>query len=266
MITIFWRTIKDRWRMLAAVTIIGSLVQFMYTSLFPTYSKSFGQSEELFKQMPEALKKAFNMDQFSFNTLDKFLTIEMYSFFWIILMILFTLSLAGTSFAGDVERETVTLTAGQPVSRSRVFWGRYLAGVKLFSVFNIVVNFIVLPIASAFKLHIDPLHLLTIMVMGELFGLAVFSVATAVSTFLTDKSKVYMIVGGTLLVTYVMNIISGISEKFANIKYASPFYYFNPNTFLVKGQYNTAAVLVFGSVIIIGTVVAWWRWRQRDIL
>lgn len=266
MMTIFWRVIKDRWRMLAAMTIIGSLVQFMYTSLFPTYSKSFGQSEELFKQMPEALKKAFNMDQFSFNSLDKFLTIEMYSFFWIILMIQFTLSLAGTSFSGDVERETVALTAAQPVSRSRVFWGRFLANAKLFSFFNIVVNAVVLPLAAVFSLHIAVSHLVAITVMCELFGLAVLSIATVVSTFSADKSKVYMIVGGGLLITYVLNIISGISEKFANIKYISPFHYFNPNTSLVKGQYDLTAVLVFSGAIVLGIAFSWWRWRERDVL
>lgn len=266
MLTILWRTIRDRWRMLLAMTLIGVLTQLMYISLFPTYQKSFAGSEELFKQMPEALKKAFNMEQFSFDSLEKFLTIEMYSFFWLILTILFTLSLAGSSFAGEVEQETATLTAAQPVSRSTVFWGKFIASAKLFTLFNLLVNGIVLPLAAIFDIAISPSHFLVVGIMGELFGLAVLGLATGVSALLSDKGRVYMVLGGGLLVMYVLNIVAGINASLARLKYASLFSYFNPSTFLVKGHYDLTATLVFTGVLVLGLGVGWWRWTRRDLV
>ncbi len=265
MIPIILRTIRDRWRMLLAVTLIGVLSMLMYVSMYPTYQKSLAQSQEIFKDMPEALLKAFNMESLSFDTLEKFLNIEMYSLFWLVLAIILTLSLAGSSLAGEVERETATLTASQPIARTTHYLGKFLAAAALFTTFNVLVNASAVPFAAAFGLPILAGHYFVVGVMCELFGLALLGLGFAVSSFLSDKGKVYMTLGGVILVMYVLNIVSAIQPSIEQLKYASLFHYFDPNKFLVKGHYDLTATLVFTAVLLAGLLVGWWRWQQRDL-
>lgn len=266
MITIFLRTIKDRWRMLLAVSVIGVGSMLMYVSMYPTYQKSLAQSQEIFKNMPEALMKAFNMDTLSFDTLEKFLNVEMYSMFWLILTILLTLSLAGNALAGDVERETSTITAAQPVARWKIYGGRFLAAALMVTVFNAFINLSVFPLAAAFNLTAHARNFLMVGLMGELFALALLGVTFAVSAFLSDKGKVYMTLGGVLLVMYVLNIVSALQASLDKLKFVSIFHYFNPGKFLVKGEFDLLATVVFVGLLVAGATIGLIRWRTRDIV
>lgn len=265
MLAIILRTFRDRWRMLLAVTLIGVGVVLMYTALFPSYKDLMSKNNDLFTQMPEALKKAFNLESFNFDTIEKFLNIEMYSLFWPILAVIFSLSLASNSLAGEVERETIVQTAAQPISRSTTYVAKFLAAIKLFTVFNVLVNLSVIPLATAFHLPVQAGHFVTAMVVCELFGLALLGLGFGLSAFLSDKGKVQMILAGTILLTYVVNIVSGILPSLDKLKYVSFFHYFDPNRFLVEGKYELIPVLYFGGLAVIGFSLGWWRWTKRDI-
>jgi len=266
MITIFIRTIKDRWRMLLAMCIIGVGSQLMYISLYPTFQSSQINYDDLMKQMPEAFKKVINMDSFSMDTIEKYLTMEMYSMFWLVLTIILTLSLAGSSLANDVERETIIQSASQPVSRTKIFFSRWLAAVSIYTAFNFVINAVVFPLCAVFNVDYLPSHFLAVGVMGELLGLALLSLAFAISAWLSDKGKVYMVMGGTVLIMYVLNIISSLKDNLANLKYISIFHYFDPNKALIQGQYDFSAIVVFLGIIVVSTLIGWWRWRTRDVV
>lgn len=265
MYAIIMRTIRDRWKMLLAMVIIGIGTMLMYTSMFPTYRELMEQNTQLYQQIPEALKKAFNMEDFSFNTLEKFLNIEMYSLFWLILTIILALSLSSNSLAGEVERETIVQSASQPVSRRTIYIGKFLAAAKIFTVFNVLVNASVFPFASIFNITIQAGHFVTVGVMCELFGLGLLGLGFAVSAFMSDKGKTQMILAGTVLVMYVLNIVSGIQPSIEGVKYASLFHYFNPSTFLVKGEYDLVAIVVFVGLAVAGFALGLWRFTKRDI-
>lgn len=265
MIAIVQRTIRDRWKMLLAMSLIGIGTMLMYVSMFPTYRDMMTQNEQLFEQIPAAIQQAFNMEDFSFNTLEKFLNIEMYSLFWLILTIILTLSLSSNGLAGDIERETIVQTAAQPVRRSTIFIARFLAGAAIFTVFNVLVNVSVFPFAAAFNIDLQASHFVTVGVMCELFGLALLGLGFGVAAFMSDKGKTQMILAGAILVMYVLNIVSGIQPSLKSLQYASVFNYFDPSTFLVKGQYDLLAMVVFVGLAAIGFAVGLWRFTKRDI-
>lgn len=265
MIAIILRTFRDRWRMLAALTFIGVGTMLMYVALFPSYKDLLAKNNELYSQMPEALKKAFNIESFNFDTLEKFLNIEMYSLFWLILTIILALSLASSGLAGEVERETIVQTLSQPIARSTVYLAKWLAAAKLFTAYNLVVNLSVFPLAALFHLPIEASHFLAAIVMCQLFGLALLGVGFGVSAFMADKGRVQMILAGTILLTYTLNIVSSLLPALDKFKYLSFFHYFNPNEFLVKGRYDMVAILYFSSLTIIGFTVGLWRFTKRDV-
>lgn len=265
MLAVLIRTIKDRWRALLAYTLIGAGSQWMYISLYPTFQKSMADYDAVFKNMPEAFMKIINLDNFSMNTLEKYLTMEMYSMFWLILTILLTISLAGQAFAGDIERETIVQTASQPISRKKIFMGKAFAGAAIFTVFNILVNAVVFPLASLYNISYDAAHFVTIFVMGELFGLTLLSVALCLSAWAFERGRVVMIMSGLVLVMYVMNIVAGITTSLDKLKYFSFFHYFNPGQALIHGQYNGTSIGLFFAVIAVTIGVGFWKFVKRDI-
>lgn len=265
MIAIILRIFRDRWRMLLAVTVIGVVTMLMYTSLFPTYRDVLAKNNQLYAQMPEALRKAFNIESFNFDTLEKFLNIEMYSLFWPILTVILVLSLASTSVAGEIERETIVQTLGQPISRSVVYVAKFLAAAKIFTIYNVLVNASVFPLAAIFHLPVQVGHFGMAMVMCELFGLALLGVGFGISAFMSDKGKVQMTLGGLVLLTYTLNIVSSLLSSLDKLKYFSFFYYFNPNAFLVKGEYSGVSILYYLALLVIGCTVGWWRFTKRDV-
>lgn len=266
MIAVLFRTLRDRWRMLLAVSVIGVGTTLMYVSLFPSYQDLLTKNQQLFNEMPEALLKAFNIESATFDTIEKFLTIEMYSLFWLVLAIILTLSLSGSSLAGEVERETVMQSLGQPISRSSFYLGKFLGAAKIFSAFNLVVVLSVFPFAAMFDVTVLPWHYLSAVVLCELFGLAFLGLGFAVSAWLSDKGKVYMALGGVVLVMYVLNIVSALLPKLEKLQYASLFHYFDPNSFLVRGEYALTSMLVFAGVAVSGMLIGWWRWVHRDLI
>lgn len=266
MIPIILRTIRDRWKMLLAMCLIGVGSQLMYISLYPSFKTSQVNYDEVFKQIPEAFMKVINMDSFQLDTVEKYLTMEMYSMFWLILTIILCLSLPGSGLTAEVERETIVQSAAQPVSRPTVYVGKWLAAVSIFTVFNFVVNVVVFPLCEIFKLSYQPSHFLAVGVIGELFAVALLSLTFAVAAFLSDKGRVYMVMGGVILVMYVINIVSSLKPAIDNLKYASLFHYFDPNKALIKGQYDSSAIFVFIGLIAVGFAVGLMRWRSRDIL
>lgn len=266
MIPIILRTVRDRWKMLLAMCLIGVGSQLMYISLFPTFQSSQINYDEIFKQVPEAFMKVINMDSFQLDTVEKYLTMEMYSMFWLILTIILCLSLPGSGLTAEVERETIVQSAAQPVSRTSIYIGKWLAAVAIFTAFNVVVNVVVFPLCEIFKLAYQPSHFLAVGVMGELFAMALLSLTFAVAAFLSDKGRVYMVMGGVILVMYVLNIVSSLKPAIENLKYASLFHYFDPNKALIRGQYDGTAILVFVGLIVAGFFVGLWRWRTRDLV
>lgn len=88
MFTIFWQTIKDKKITSIIYCLAGILMLWMYVVFFPTIAEQAEKFNELIKTYPESFLKAFGIEEFSFDTLEKFLAVEQFSIIWPLLVIL----------------------------------------------------------------------------------------------------------------------------------------------------------------------------------
>jgi hypothetical protein len=102
-------------------------------------------------------------------------------------------------------------------------------------------------------------------IVGLLFGLAVFSLAMLVSALFSEKGHVSMVMGGLLVLMYVLNLVAALKDSLADLKYLSFFHYFDAQSALTNGELNLASVWVFGAVIVISTVMGAVVWKRRDV-
>lgn len=263
---IFWRTIKDR-RMALIIYCLGIIAfTWMYIALYP-YSAS--KAEEFGKLMavyPKQFLDAFGItsaDQF-FLTLENFLGKE-FGFIWPVLTVALAITFGGGAIAGETEEGTIETLLELPVSRAKIFFGKYLAGLSMILIFTLLSAYSTIPIAAAYHIKYHVISYSTFAVTGFLFAWAVYSIAFFFSAVFNLKGRAYSIPLGIIIVMYVLKIVSGLKENLKNLQYSSIFYYFDIDRALSQHEIFVSTYLVFGAIIIIFTLAGVIWFSKRDI-
>lgn len=262
---LFLRSLKDRRISLLIYSISGMLFLWMYVAMFPSISEQAASYNDILKTMPESLLKAFGISDFSLSSIENFVGVEHFSIVWPLIVIAFAISIASFSIAREIEQGSIEFVLSRPVSRLKIFFGRYLAGVMMITVFTIVSILSIIPLAHLHGVSYQLSHFVTIGILGLLFGLAVLSIAFMLSAFFSEKSKVSMASGGILVLMYVFNLVSALKENLANLKYASFFYYFDYADALIRNIISHQSIWVFVIVSLVCTLVGAWWFTKRDV-
>ena len=259
--------LKDKLKFTLILATAVALFQEMYIALFPEIQKQAGELNKLLEAYPESFMKAFGIDSASsmFSTLENYLSTEMFSFFWPILMIVAAVSFAGYAIAGDIDKGTIEMVLSQPISRVKLFISRYIAGAIGLTFFSAISAFSPIVWAELHGIDYDIKKFAILSVGCVLFSLAVYGFAMLISSLVSDKGKVGMITGGTIALMYVLNILSSLEEKLINLKYASFFHYYRGETLLGKGEFVEWSVLALGGFAAVTFLLALWRFSKRDI-
>ncbi|PIZ00099.1 hypothetical protein COY62_04420 [bacterium (Candidatus Howlettbacteria) CG_4_10_14_0_8_um_filter_40_9] len=265
MFTIFLRTIRDRKTSILIYS--GAAVGFlwMYTGIFPSFSESFEQIEKLIQTMPKGFMEAFGIDPASFTTFEGFISSEMFTFIWPIMLILLMVSFASGAIAGEIEKGTIELLLSQPISRLELFIAKYLSGIAALAAFVILSIGAVFPIASFYGIQVKSENFFRFGLLAFAFGFAVFSIAIFFSAILSEKGRANFIPAAVLILMYFGNILGGLRENLRDIRYGSFFYYFQPNKVLVHGEIIDYAWIVFLGTGIIFSILSVIWFSKRDI-
>jgi len=263
--TIFWRIFKDRRILLAVYTLSALGLLVMYISLFPNFQKQSASLEQLMKSYPESFMKAFNFDIKSFTTVEGYLSTEQFSLMWPLLVILMSVGFASTCFAAEIEKGTIEILLSQPISRTKIFIARYLAGLSNIVIFTFISVYAVIPLSRVYNISYNGQNIWHMMLLALLFAWAIYSIGVFCSAIFSDRGKVYFVSAAILVVMYILNILSSIRDSLSDFKYFSFFYYFNPQKALVYGQIDHWAYVVFAGVIVVCTVIGLIYFTKRDI-
>ncbi len=242
---------------------IGFIV--LYVSLYPQLHAQAETYSKLFSSFPKGFSDAFGFDTNFLSSIQTYLAGEFYSLTWQLLLIIFVISRAGSAIAGEIEKGTIAGLLSQPLSRTRLFFSKYLAGVYSLIIFIMASVLTVIPVAFLYRINFWTRNFLVLAMMGFLFGMAIYSFTIFLSAVSSEKSRVYGILGGLLFVMYVLNIVSGLKENLKNLQYASLFHYFNSSAILGHSHVGLLEVSVFGGMTIIFSLLGLYIFNKRDI-
>lgn len=267
MLTLAIRTIKDRRIMLLIYCVAVIVFLWMYIGLFPSFADKREEFNQLMEYYPKEFMDAFGIEDTGsiFSTIENFLAMEQFNFIWPILAIAFAVTIGGASIAGEIESGTIEIILSQPVSRIKIFFAKYLAGLLLVAFFTALSVFTAIPLAMAYNIDYQASHYLTMFVIALLFAWAIMSIAFFFSVIFNSKGKAYFIPVGILIVMYVLKIISSLKDSLKDFQYASFFYYFDANKSLIDNTIDGWSYLVFGGAIVIFTIAAVIWFNKRDI-
>jgi len=268
MFNIFLTIIKDRKISLLVYCLVGIMLLWMYIAMFPALQTQSEVVIKVLEQMPEDMQKwmeGLGADTASFTTIEGFLASKQYSLVWPLMAILMVVGLLGATIAGEIERGVLEVNLARPVSRSDIILGRYLAGLLMIFVFTFFSIYSIMPLAEFYDIDVSFSNVNKLALLAFLFGWAVLSMSMFFSSFLSERTRAFAMIGGLLMGMYVLNTIALISEKYNDIKYTSFFHYFDTVGALINNEIGQTSIWVFIVCIIVFTGLGVILFNKRDI-
>jgi ABC-2 type transport system permease protein len=267
MLSIIWRTIKNRKISLIAYSLGAAAFLEMYVALFPLFADKQKEFEKLLDIYPEQLFQALGMDKASFNLskIESFVATEHFSLIWPIMVIILVIAFAGVQIAGEIEKGTIEIILAQPVSRLKIYFSKYFAGLANLFVFVVVSVFAIVPFSAIHNVDYKIENWITMAILGFLFGLAIFSLSMFASSIFSEKGKSNLAVGGIIILMYVINTISAFKESLKDLRYLSFFHYYDFSTAMNKNMIDDTAIWMFLGVSVAATILGAIWFMRRDV-
>jgi ABC-2 type transport system permease protein len=241
------------------------VIVLMFVGMYPTILEQADKLESLVEVYPEAFLQAFGIEDFRFDTIEKFLGVEYYSIFWPIAMIVLVIGLAGSVIAREIENGTIEYTLAKPIGRQKIFISKYIGGFLVVATFTFISVYSIVPTATIAGIDYNAAAQFAVFGLAMLASLAVYSLAMMFSAIFSEKGMVSLVMGMIMIVMYIVNIASKLIHQVEWLQYTSFFYYFDYDMALTEGVINTASVFIFAEVIIITVIIGSLWFEKRDI-
>jgi len=263
--SIILRILKDKKVAVIAYGIGMFLIVLMFAGMYPTMLENADKLENFVDVYPEAFMDAFGIDDFRFDTIEKFLAVEYYSIFWPIAMIILVTGLAGSAIAREIENGTIEYLLAKPIERWKLYISKYLGGAAVIGIFTFVSVFSIIPAAAITNIDFIWMAQIIVFFLSMLFALAVYSLAMMFSAIFSEKGKVSLAMSVTMIVMYVLNIAASIVERIDRLKYASFFHYFDYDAALKESAFDAVNLFVFAGIILVSTAIGVFWFERRDV-
>ncbi|MEI6756002.1 MAG: ABC transporter permease subunit [bacterium] len=253
-----------RWSLLGFT--LGSVAfLLLYVLIYPSFQNESAKFNELLQSYPKAVLKAFNIENLQFSSIEGYISAEHFSFVWPLLAIFLSISMAGNSIAGEIEKATMAITLSLPLKRGKIYMSKALSGLIAIGGFAAVTTLSLIPLSMINNVSLNYGHVVKISILGILFALAIYSLALMFSAIYSEKSKVYFWAGGILVSMYVANIVSGLVSSLKNFQYVSLFHYFAADKAITQGIISLQSVAVFTGLSVASLAIGYLVFIKRDI-
>lgn len=249
--------------------IVWTLTMILFSvflmTFFPTIREQAVELQRLMEQYPKELVAAFNLDRLQMADPMGFYGTQVYIF-----ITLFGSIYAMLLFISVLSREESEHTAEflltRPVTRSKVLIAKTLAAFTNITIFNLlfgICNLILFDLYARGEYEVNILILLIVgpYLMHLLFG----SIGLLISVFVVKARTVYPISIGVVLGTYFASVVSTLSDSAKDLRYLTPFKYFDAADIVADQQIAPLSLIVLGVVLIIAIGASLVFYSRKDI-
>ncbi|NIV13507.1 MAG: ABC transporter permease subunit [Aliifodinibius sp.] len=246
-------------------TIIGwSISLFLYDWMMSSFYKSIGeladQMNTLLSSYPKELMAFFPIEEFGspVGYIDTY-----FSSYMTIIIGIFAVGACAKLLVGDEENGILDLLIAHPISRTKFFWGRFLAFLSA-TVLILIVSWLgwLIPAESAgFELSAFDF----LLIMFPLLGVLIFfgSVALFLSMVMPAARLASGLAGALLVGNFLLIGMSNLNEGLKPVFEKTPLYFYQGAKIINDPNWGWFFGLLGVSLVIV--LLAWITFQKRDI-
>lgn len=255
------QTMKDYRKTTIIVALLFMAMAVMYAGMFPSFEES------LIEMMESGIAEGFDYfphaDQM--HTYVGFLTIELYTMFWLLILAIMLGFIAASSISKEIEGKTIDLLMSNPISRKQIVFEKFVGLIPMFLVVNFATMLSVMGITAAIGESLNFGNLLMVHLVSIPYFLAIFSIGILVSVVIDEKMRASIILISILVGMFVINSLSLMAPDYEFMGSFSFFRYFDTFDVLKNGTVDVPGVLVFISITTVCLVVAMIYFEHKDL-
>ncbi len=238
-----------------------AVLSIMMGSLFDMMTNSGDLIEAYVESLPE-LTEMFDFGGMS--TPIGWLDVEYFSFVPLIIG-LFAAGVGASMLARDEERGTLDLILAHPVSRTTLFWGRFLATTLVIIILLLICwASLLLSMTWSENFTIPAFELLLPFV--SLFGILMLFMTLALlfSMLLPARSMASMLTAMLVVASFFVTLLSGVVDQLVRAAEFSPMTYLETAAAIEDGL-NLTWFGVFLAIDLVLALISWQLFQRRDV-
>ena len=219
---------------------------------------------DVMKDMPKSLQVVMGA-----GSLDLSKASGYYGMLFIYLLLMATIHAAmlGAGIIAKEERDkTSEFLFVKPVSRTKVITAKLLAALFNIFVFNLVTLTSSIALMAKYSKGENVNRDMIILIAGMFILQMLFMVmGSAISSVKRKSKKAASLSAGVLLLTFILSVAIDLNESIKNLKYLSPFKYFEAKNVMYGGGLDPLFVVVSLFLIAAFTSVTYIFYKKRDL-
>lgn len=261
---IFIREMKSHKKSLIIWCISVILLIVMGMMKYEGFSKTGESINELMATMPEALKAMFGLGAFNLTEVRGYYGVF---FMYFVLMATIHASMLGATIISKEERDkTAEFLLVKPASRNKIISSKSLAVIANILIFNLTTLVSSIVIMGAYNkgesINKDIVLLMAAMFILQLLFMCIGTATAAVSNKPKKATSVSMAV---LLGTFFLSMFIDLNSNLENLKYITPFKYFQARDIMFNGGLDTTFVILSIVIIVVLLSVTYIFYNKRDM-
>jgi ABC-2 type transport system permease protein len=264
---LFWREMKAArngligWCIGAGLLIVWGMMEY---GSFAAGSNSSQTMNEIMGNMPKSLQVIFGS-----NSLDLSTSSGYFGMLFLYLMLMGTihaLMLGAHIISKEESDKTSEFLMVKPISRAKIISFKLLAALVNITVFNLVISITSIKVVEYYGDGEGAGKEILLMLVGLYLLQLMFLVIGSGIAALTKKPKASASMGtGLLMLTFILSVVVDLNEKLENLKYLSPFKYFEAKNILANKELNPTFVILSIVIIAVFLSVTYIFYRKRDL-
>ncbi|MFA6309622.1 MAG: ABC transporter permease subunit [Clostridia bacterium] len=248
--------------------IIWSVFLFIFVAAsmgkFGGLSGSTQSMNELMSSMPQGVKDLFGMNGFDLSSINGYFGVI---FMYLVLVATIHSAMLGANILSKEETDkTAEFLFAKPISRNAIVKSKILAVLV-----NILITNLVISVSSIiFVAYYNKGASVTTDIINLMIGLYIMQlifafIGTAAAAVCKRPKAVGPIATAILLVTFFMSMLIDLNRNLVNLKFFTPFKYFDARNIINKQGLDTFFIVLSALIIVILINVTFVFYKKRDL-
>ena len=259
--TTFYIYLISRWKNITVWSICMFVLALTFAALYDPFKGEFNDMLDNAPKLMEAMLGPIPMDSISPEV---WLGIELYGLLFPIMISVIAISSGASAIGTEEDSGTIELILASPVSRQSIVFEKSLGILVQLAVICAFLWVGIVAGSLFFPFEVSLPKVLYATAMGWIFGLTISQITLATQAFKGRKALALAVGSGFVGISYVLNVLSGLSDNLNSLKYASLFNYYDGPGVLVNGLNEISLVVLLGSSAVCFTA-ALYGFKRRDI-